>query len=184
MRKLILQMMISVDGYFEGPAREIDWHNVDAEFNEQALDLISRVDLMLFGRITYELMAGYWPTDSARGDDPMVAAAMNNTEKIVFSSTLNKADWEHTRLVKSDAAAEIRKLKALPGKDMVIFGSSDLGASLLEAGLIDEIHIVVAPILLGAGKPLFKGMRRRVPLKLLSVRQFKNENVLLVFQPV
>jgi Dihydrofolate reductase len=109
---------------------------------------------------------------------------MNNTEKIVFSSTLNKADWEHTRLVKSDAAVEIRKLKALPGKDMVIFGSSDLGASLLEAGLIDEIHIVVAPILLGAGKPLFKGMRRRVPLKLLSVRQFKNENVLLVFQPV
>lgn len=182
MRKLIFQMMISLDGYFEGPAREIDWHNVDAEFNEHALELISRVDLMLFGRVTYELMAGYWPTENARTDDPQVAAAMNNTEKIVFSTTLNKADWEHTRLVKSDAAGEIQRLKQLPGKDMVIFGSSDLGASLIEAGLIDEIHIIVNPILLGSGKPLFKGIHRRISLELKSAKVFKSGNVLLVYR--
>lgn len=184
MRKLFFQMLVSLDGYFEGPGKEIDWHNVDTEFNDYALDLISRVDLMLFGRVTYQLMAGYWPTEQSRGDDPQIAAAMNNAEKVVFSTTLKQAEWEHTRSVKSNAADEIRRLKALPGKDMVIFGSSDLAASLIANDLIDEFRIIVNPVLIGSGKQLLKGIHHRIQLDLLSTRRFNNGNVLLVYQPV
>lgn len=184
MRKLIFQILVSVDGFFEGPGKEIDWHNVDAEFDKYALDLISRVDLMLFGRVTYELMAGYWPTKQARTEDPLVAAAMNKSEKIVFSSTLKQVDWEHTRLVKTNAADEVRRLKSLPGKEIVIFGSSDLAASLIENDLIDEMHIIVNPILIGDGKQLLKGIDHRISLELSSVRTFMNGNVLMVYQPV
>ena len=183
MRKVIFQMLTTLDGYFEGPNQEIDWHNVDSEFEDHALELISQVDLMLFGRVTYEMMADFWPSEHARKVDPMMADAMNRCEKIVFSKTLKKATWENSRLVTGDAADEVRRLKQMPGKDMVIFGSSDLAASLLGKGLIDEIQIIVNPILLGAGKTLLTGVQQRVPLKLLAVHTFKNGNVLLTYQP-
>src|SRR6185295_1195127 len=115
MRKVIFQMMISLDGFFEGPNREIDWHNVDEEFNEYAIDLLDNVDVLLFGRVTYELMANYWPTLSATTDDPIVASKMNSLPKIVFSRTLEKADWNNTRLVKENIAEEVSKLKQQPG---------------------------------------------------------------------
>lgn len=183
MRKVILQMLTTLDGYFEGLNQEIDWHNVDAEFEDHALELISQVDLMLFGRVTYEMMADFWPTEQARKEDPVMADVMNHFEKIVFSNTLNKAIWENSRLVTGDAADEVRRLKQLPGKNLVIFGSSDLAASLLSEGLIDELQIIVNPILLGEGKPLLKGIQRRQPLKLIAVRTFQNGNVLLTYQP-
>jgi dihydrofolate reductase len=100
MRKVILANLISVDGYFEGPNRELDWHNVDAEFNEQAGEMLNSVDIILFGRVTYQLMASYWPTPDAIKNDPIIAKKMNSLSKIVFSKTLEKAEWENTKLVK------------------------------------------------------------------------------------
>ena len=119
MRKIIFQNLTSLDGYYEGPNREIDWHNVDAEFNDFAISFLNTVDTLLFGRVTYELMASYWPTPGALKNDPVVAERMNNISKIVFSKTMKKADWNNTRLVSGLISAEIVKLKQQPGKDLL-----------------------------------------------------------------
>ena len=184
MRKVFLFDMISLDGFFEGPDRDINWHLVDDEFNEFAIEQLAEVDLLLFGRITYELMAGYWPTEQAVVDDTVVAGMMNATSKIVFSTTMDKADWQNTRLVKKDAAIEVAKVKKEPGKDIAIFGSSDLAVTLLQEGLIDELRIIVNPVLLGNGKTLFSGLAEKVDLNLLKTRVFRSGNVLLYYQPV
>jgi dihydrofolate reductase len=183
MRKLILSMMVSLDGFYEGPNHEIDWHVVDQEFNEYASDLLSSVDLLLFGRVTYELMAAYWPTPAAVTDDPIIAYKMNNSSKVVFSNTLGRAEWNNTRLVKGEAAQEVIKLKQQPGKDMVIFGSGRLVSSLALSRLIDEYRLFVNPIILGQGNPIFKGIHERQNVRLLSTRTFQSGNVLLCYQP-
>jgi dihydrofolate reductase len=177
-------MLTSLDGYFEGPGHEIDWHNTDEEFQEFAIEQTGQAGILLFGRVTYEMMASYWPTKQAIESDPIVAGLMNSLPKIVFSRTLSKADWQNTRLVKTDFAKEIATLKAEPGKDLCILGSSDLAVSFLEAGLLDEVRILLNPIVLGEGKTLFKGIQNRLHLKLLKTRIFKNGNVLLTYQPL
>ena len=156
MRKVIFTNMVTLDGFFEGPNREIDWHMVDEDFNKESLKLNESADTLLFGRITYELMASYWPTEEAMRDDPLVARMMNSLPKVVFSRTLDRADWSNSRLVKSDAAQEAARLKQLPGKDIVIFGSADLAVDLIDQDLIDEFRIFINPVVLGDGHPLFK----------------------------
>ena len=184
MRKVILFNMMTLDGFFEGPGREIDWHNVDAEFNTFAIDQLDAADLLLFGRVTYEMMASYWPTSQATTDDQVVAGKMNAIAKIVFSKTLKNASWNNTRLVKDHAAEEILKLKAQPGKDILIFGSAGLAATLTAPGLIDEYRVMLNPLLLGSGTPLFQGLQPKLKLKLLRARTFASGNVLLVYQPL
>src|SRR5947209_13503348 len=110
MRNLFLFMMVTLDGFFEGPNQEIDWHNVDEEFNEFAIQQLNDLDTLLFGRVTYQLMASYWPTPIAIENDPIVADKMNTVPKIVFSKTLDKAEWINSRLVKENSAEEISKL--------------------------------------------------------------------------
>ncbi len=184
MRRVLFFMMVSLDGYFEGDNRDISWHNVDNEFNDFAIAQLDEVDTLLFGRVTYEMMASYWPTPQARSNDPVVAEKMNGTAKIVFSHTLPDAGWENTRLVKGDFAAEVSRLKALPGKDMIIFGSSDLAVSFIEHGLLDECRIMINPVVLGSGKPLFRGIHDRLRLALLKTKDFHSGNVLLYYQPL
>ncbi len=184
MRKIILSNLVSLDGYFEGPNREIDWHNVDEEFNEYAIDFLNSVDTLLFGRVTYQLMASYWPTPTAIENDPIVADKMNSLPKIVFSRTLDKVEWENSRLVNENIAEEVSKLKQQPGKDLAIFGSSDLALTLIQHGLIDEYRIIVNPVVLGNGKPLFKGIKNRLNLKLLKTKVFRSGNVCLYYEPV
>ena len=183
MRKVIFFMLTSLDGYFEGPDRDISWHNVDEEFNDFAIRQTGEFGALLFGRVTYELMASYWPTEAAKRDDPIVAGLMNGLPKIVFSKTLEKVDWENTRLVKDNFAQAISKLKQAAGKDIAIFGSSDLTVTLMEHGLVDEYRIMVNPVLLGNGKPLFKGIRNKINLKLIKTKAFKSGNVLLYYEP-
>ncbi len=182
MRKVVLFMLVSVDGYFEGPNHDITWHNVDAEFNDFAIEQIDQMDTLLFGRVTYELMASYWPTAAAKSDDPIVAKKMNTTPKIVFSKTLERADWENTRLSK-DAGETIRQLKGQPGRDMAIFGSNNLVVSLAQEGLVDEFRIMVNPVAIGAGTSLFAGIKEKLDLKLVDTKNFKNGNVLIYYQP-
>ena len=182
MRKLFLFMMISLDGYFEGPDHDLSWHNVDAEFNDFAIEQTSNIDTLIFGRRTYEMMAGYWPTELAKKDDSVVAGLMNNTPKIVFSHTLNSAPWQNTRLVKDNLAEEITTLKQQPGKDLAVFGSSNLCVSLVEQGLLDELRIMVNPVVLGKGTLLLQGLDQKLPLKLTAEKLFKSGNVLLTYQ--
>jgi dihydrofolate reductase len=183
MRKLLFFMLISLDGFYEGPDRDINWHNVDAEFNEFAIEQLNSVGMLLFGRVTYELMAGYWPSTAAATDDPIVAGKMNSLPKIVFSKTLPGVDWQNTRLVRDDFVQEISNLKQQPGKDMIIFGSSDLAVTFIEHGLIDEYRIMVNPVVLGNGKTLFKGLQNKLDLQLLKTRVFASGNVLLYYTP-
>ncbi len=183
MRKLILQMMVSVDGYFEGPRRELDWHNVDAEFNDLAISFLDTVDALLFGRVTYELMANYWPTREAMKDDPIVAGKMNALRKIVVSKTLPKVDWNNSTLLGGDLIEEVRKLKQQPGKNIALFGSSDVAVALVPHGLIDEYRILVNPWILGAGKSLFNGLACRQKLTLVESKSYRSGNVLLCYRP-
>src|SRR5664280_1925759 len=113
MRKLLFFMLISLDGFYEGPGR----HNVDEEFNEYANAQLDAAGMLLFGRVTYEMMAAFWPTEAAVKNDPVTAAAMNRLPKVVFSRTLPKATWQNTRLVKDNITEEVAKLKQQPGKD-------------------------------------------------------------------
>ncbi len=183
MRKLFEFNLVSLDGYFEGPNRDISWHHVDDEFNEYAVDMLNSVDILLFGRVTYELMAGYWPAPDALRDDPIVAERMNNLPKIVFSRTLNKAEWKNTKLVNDAAEETVRKLKQQPGKDMAILGSGSIVSEFTRRGLIDEHRIMVNPVVLGSGTPLFKGVQETLNLKLLKIRTFKSGNVLFWYEP-
>jgi dihydrofolate reductase len=184
MRKIILSNMVTLDGYMEGPNQSIDWHHVDADFFETANVLMDSVDTHLYGRVTYQVMESYWPTEQAMKGDPATAVRMNETPKIVFSRTLAKADWKNTRLIKDNVAEEVMKLKRLPGKDMLMFGSSNLAKSFLEMGLMDEVLIYLNPVAIGDGTPLFKGLKDKVEFKLLDSQVFKNGNVLLKYQPL
>ncbi len=183
MRKVLFFMLVTLDGYIEGPGQDIDWHNVDEEFNTFAVEQLNAVDTLLFGRVTYVGMAGYWPTPEAMANDPQVAEAMNSKSKIVFSRTLETADWANTRLIKDHVAEEVLKLKQAPGQDMIVFGSSNLAASFSDMGLIDEYRIMVCPVVLGAGTPLFHGLQERLKLKLLKTRVFGNGIVLHYYAP-
>jgi dihydrofolate reductase len=183
MRKVIIFNLTSLDGYFEGPDRDINWHNVDEEFNKFAEQQTDEFGALLFGRVTYELMAGYWPTEDAKRDDPIIAGLMNSLPKIVFSKTLKHVEWENTRLVNDNFVEAISKLKQEAGKDIAIFGSSDLAVTFIEHGLIDEFRIMVNPIALGKGKPLFKGLKTELYLRLTKTRTFKSGNILLYYEP-
>jgi dihydrofolate reductase len=127
-------------------------------------------------------MAQYWPTTAAITGDPVVAAKMNSLPKYVFLRTLDKAAWENSTLVKENAAAQVRKLKEEPGKSLFLFGSADLAAALTRDGLIDEFRIMVSPVVLGSGKPLFKDVQGRLDLKLLRATTFDSGNVLLYYE--
>jgi dihydrofolate reductase len=183
MRKLLVFNLVTLDGYFEGPNRDISWHNVDAEFNEYAIDMLNSVDTLIFGRVTYELMAGYWPNPDAIKNDPIVAGKMNALPKIVFSRTLNKVEWNNTRLLKEVVPKEIETMKQASGKDMMILGSGSIMSEFANQGLIDGYGIMVNPIILGNGTPMFKGIKDRMKLKLVKARTFRNGNVLLYYQP-
>jgi len=180
---MILFNMITLDGFFAGPQGEIDWHNVDAEFNDFAIEQLDSMDILLFGRVTYAWMAGYWPTQIAIQNDPVVAGKMNVKSKVVFSKTLDKADWNNTRLIKKDIDWEISKLKGQPGKDLIIFGSGNLAVDLANLGLIDEYRLMLNPVVLGKGRGLFEGIDGKLKLKLIKTREFRSGNVLLHYRP-
>jgi dihydrofolate reductase len=183
MRKVILFNMVTLDGFFADSNGAIDWHTVDDEFHAFAIQQLDEVNTILFGRVTYQLMAGYWPTEAGIKSDPVIAAQMNQTPKVVFSTTLATADWANSRLVKQNAAEEVARLKQQPGKNMILLGSAKLAAILTQHALIDEYRLMVNPIVLGSGHPLFQGVQARLPMKLLNTRAFRSGNVLLAYQP-
>ena len=178
-------MAVSLDGYFEGENHDLSWHNVDAEFNDFAIEQTKSAGALLFGRKTYELMSGYWPSEQARGDDPLVAELMNTMPKIVFSRSLKELPviphWENASLIHEASPEVIKQLKETVSKDIAIFGSNQLCVNLMQLGLVDEFRIMVNPVVIGKGTPLFFGLKERANMKLLSSREFKSGNVLLTY---
>jgi dihydrofolate reductase len=182
-RKLFAFNMMTLDGFFAGPDGDISWHNAaNEEFNDFAIEQMSSMDTLVFGRKTYQLMASYWPTEVAIQSDPVVADLMNRFSKIVFSRTLDAVEWNNTRLIHDDAAQELRSLKSQAGRDIAIFGSANLISTVMDE--IDEHRVMINPILLGSGTPLFKGTNGKALLKLVATRTFNSGNVLLTYQPL
>lgn len=184
-------MSLSIDGYFEGPKHDLSWHKVDDEFNKFAIEQLKETDLFLWGRRVYQLMEAYWPNVA---DDPLtskenqeVAYFMNNTEKIVFSRTLDEVsetrNWRRVKLVRKFDPADIRSLKERPGGDIGV-GGSGLAVSFAEAGLIDEFRFMITPVALGAGSTILQGMKGKLNLELVRTRRFKSGNLLLYYKPV
>jgi len=181
MRTLYMFNMVSLDGYFEAPGRDISWHTVDEEFDEFAVEQLCTTDQLLFGRVTHDLMASYWPSyepsPRASEHDKHVARLMNSIPKLVASRTVTSSPWGGTRVVGDGIAEELRRIKQEPGESIALFGSANLAATLMRHGLIDEYRIMVSPVLLGGGTPLFaSGVRRS--LVLMRTRTFSNGNVL------
>lgn len=189
LRQLVVFENVTLDGYFTGANNDFSWAHdpkmsaPDPEFDAFVAGNAAGGGELLFGRITYEMMAGYWPTSMARERDPVVAERMNALPKVVFSRTLKAAPWSNTRLVRSDLAATVRGMKAAPGDALVVLGSGSIVAQFAAAGLIDELQLVVNPVALGAGRTLFEGVGERLSLELASARTFPGGKVLLCYRP-
>jgi dihydrofolate reductase len=183
MARLSVFNFMTLNGFYAGPNGDISWHRHGGEENAYAEEGAQSESTLIFGRITYQMMASYWPTPMAARDNPGVAEGMNRSEKIVFSRTLKTADWNNTRLVKENMIDEIKSLKRKRGKALTILGSGSIVTQLADAGLIDEYQIMVDPVALGAGATLFKGLNKKLDLKLKSTRSFKSGVVLLVYEP-
>jgi dihydrofolate reductase len=175
---------MSLDGFLAGPAGDLDWFVWDDETAQYSKDLIQSIDTILFGRVTYELMASYWPTAAPPADDPVIIRAMNDLPKLVYSRTLGRADWKNTTLVKEARKEDILGLKEGPGKDIVIYGSGSLVAQFTRWGLIDDYRFFVNPVALGQGKPQFRDLGERAKLRLLENRAFRSGVVLLRYEPL
>jgi dihydrofolate reductase len=180
-RKICLFMMVSLDGYVEGPDHEMNWHIVDEEFHSFSVQQLHATDTLIFGRKTYELMEAFWPAYQGK-EFAGTAERMNALPKIVFSRTLQDVTWKGTRLVNDDVAGELRKLKAQPGKDLLILGSNNLCVSLIGMGLLDEVRIMLCPVAIGRGNSLFAGLPQPFKMRLAAARQFTSGNILLTYQ--
>jgi dihydrofolate reductase len=186
MRKLIAFNNVSLDGYFASVDGDISWlksNSRNAEFDAFVADNAKAGGQLVFGRVTYELMASYWPTPVASENDPVVAERMNSLPKVVFSRTLAKASWTNTKLVRGEVVAEIRKMKNASGEGMAILGSGTIVSQLAQERLIDEYQVVVNPIVLGKGRTMFDGVTAKLALKLTNTCAFTNGKVFLCYQP-
>lgn len=186
MRKVILDSIISLDGYYTSINNKIDWFGFDREEIEWSKEILRRVDTMLYGRVTYQEFSEFWPgaAPSPDGFDSEIIGQLNNKRKIVFSRTLTKAHWKPVQIVEEDPAVAVPKIKIGNGKDMVVVGSGTLVSTLVKNDLVDEYRIRIRPIILGAGKPLFKDDRKRHSLKLISSKAFQNGVIAIHYEPV
>lgn len=183
MRKLVVFNQVSLDGYFVDASGDMSWaHKDDPEWNAFASENASGGGELVFGRITYEMMASFWPTSQAMQMMPAVAKGMNQSPKIVFSRTLDGASWNNTRLIKGNMADRMRELKEETGPGLAILGSGSIVSQLAQARLIDEYMLVTNPTVLGGGRTMFEGVKKKLGLRLINSRTFKNGNVLLHYE--
>jgi dihydrofolate reductase len=184
MPKLVVYNSVSLDGYFTDTHGDMSWaHKRDPEWQAFVSENASGGGQLLFGRVTYDLMASFWPTPLAAQSNPIVVERMNNMPKFVFSTTLDKASWNNTTLLKGDLPAQVRRLKRQPGPNIVVMGSGSIVAQLAAAGLVDEYQIVLNPLVVGDGRTLFEGVKKKLPMKLARSRAFGNGNVVLFYEP-
>jgi dihydrofolate reductase len=183
MRKVNVFNNVSLDGFFTDAKGDMSWaHKQDEEWNAFASANASGNGELLFGRVTYDLMAAFWPTPQAAKMLPKVAAGMNAMRKTVFSRTLDTVAWQNTVLLKGDLVTEVRRLKQQPGPDIVILGSGSIVSQLTQARLIDEYQLVLNPIVVGRGRSLFETVVDTLNLTLTKTQSFRNGNVVLWYE--
>lgn len=183
MAKLTSFMQVSVDGCYADAMGDMSWaHRDDAESQAFMTENATSGGMLLFGRFTYELMARYWPTPLAREHAPAAAASINAMPKLVFSSTLKRAPWQNSRVVKGELVREIKKLKAESDVDLAILGSGSIVAALARENLVDVYQLMIVPIVLGDGRRFLEGVESRPRLKLDKTRTFKNGNLFVTYR--
>ncbi|WP_353130395.1 dihydrofolate reductase family protein [Parapedobacter pyrenivorans] len=189
MKKFILQEFISLDGFCADRDKTTGFFDGTYNMLERDVDanqgtLMDNIDLILMGTNTYKMFTQYWPHTT--GDDPKITAAMNSIQKIVFSRSLTEVDWGsygNISLVSDDAVAYIKSLKEGGGKNMIMWGSLSLAQSLLQANLVDEIQLVIAPVAIGKGYKLFPESFKLFPLKLIGSKTFSKGTMLHSYEP-
>lgn len=178
MGKLVLFMHVSLDGYASDSNGGLDWIPYNEELEAYAEEVVAEVGSPVYGRTTYRMMEGYWPSMlhelNASKHDLEHAQWLEEVRKIVISSSMDKTEWNNTLLIKGNIAEEIKTLKAQSDKNLVIFGSPGAAKTLLELGLIDEFWLTICPVILGSGKTIFEDGGEKIKLKLLSSRTFKS----------
>jgi len=181
MRSLFSFMVISLDGYHADRDRGLAWQTFGSEFADYSVEQLDEVDTLVFGRTTYEELAAYWTAQSGADFDTRIADRMNRLAKIVVSETLSSVSWLDSR-IELASIDDIAEIKARPGGDLAVLGSSTLTSNLLRAGLIDELRVMVSPIVLGDGLKLFEGAGT-LQLERTRVREFNSGNTLLYYRP-
>ena len=189
MRKVVLSMFVTLDGFISGPNGELDWMpgsegHPDEDVDRYLYDMLDEFDTMLIGARTYELFVAYWPTTTTK--EQIAADKLNTMSKVVFSSSVREVHWGKwgkAQLAEGGPREEIERLRQQPGKDMVIFGGAALAQSFIDLGLIDEFRLFVTPIILGSGKPLFRPTTDRVALRRVGTKAFNSGAVLLRYAP-
>ncbi len=188
MRKLILEEWVSLDGHVTGKDGGLDFFtSLTPEENKYAdtdqLKFLETVDTILLGRKTYELFAAFWP--EATSEKEIIADKLNEIPKIVFSNTITKApwgNWQEAKVIAGEALTAVKELKLQPGKDMVMWGSISVAQDLMKAGLVDEYHLQLCPVLTGGGRKLFPELPGVDNMKLVDVKRYETGNVLLKYQ--
>jgi dihydrofolate reductase len=193
MRRVILAMQMTLDGFSTGPNGEMDYlppfndEKSWKDLHEEMWNQLRSADTFLLGRVTYQIWEKYWPaaatSPSSAKNDIEFSKFADKTQKIVFSKTLEKAEWQNTRLVKENIAEEIARMKQQPGKNMVVAGGAGIAQTFIRLGLIDEYLVTVHPVILGIGKPLFGNLGDKIKLKLVGTKTFNTGAVELRYQP-
>jgi len=193
MRKVVLSMTMSLDGFTAGPNDEMDWlppfgdEELWKDMHQGMWDQLRVTDTLILGLKTYQIWENYWPAAGANPastkNDIEFSRYAEETQKIVFSTTLEKAGWKNSRLVKGNIAEEVARLKQQPGKDLLIAGGAGIAQTFMRLGLIDEYKLLVQPVMIGSGKPLFKGLNTRIKLRLLASTMLRPGVVLLDYEP-
>lgn len=187
MRKIIVFNLLSLDGYFAGTDGNIDWHHVDDEFNDFAIEQTSQLGGLIFGMTTYKIFEDFWPKavhdPKMSPEDRKIAQIIDDIWKIVFSKSLKEVTWKNSKLYHEIDPKEVKKWKEDDGKDLAIFGSGTIVQQMTNLGLIDEYRFLINPVILGKGKPMFTNPDEMLKLDLRKTRTFKNGNVLLTYVP-
>ncbi|MFO7447408.1 MAG: dihydrofolate reductase family protein [Ignavibacteriaceae bacterium] len=186
-RKIIVTEFYSLDGLMSDPGDQMEWviNNFSKDLGEYEDSVYDRADTLLLGRVTYKIFESYWPqavNDPANPDIKM-ARKINDITKIVFSKSLQNVEWKNSRIIKEIVPDEINALKQQDGKDMIIVGSADIVQQFTNYGLIDEYHLMLHPVVLGTGKPLFKNIKEKLALKLVDTKKFQNGVTGLFYEP-
>jgi dihydrofolate reductase len=180
MRKIFVFTNVSLDGFFEAPGHDISGFKSD--FESFSSDPSREVDTVLLGHNTYEMMK-FWSTPQAQEMAPEIARFFNEKLKVVVSHKPFEPGWKNVMVISDDVTGRIKKLKEEPGKNIIIFGSNTLCVSLLQAGLLDLIQIIVNPVVFGEGTSLFVGLSKKAELTLVESRPFKSGAIMLTYEP-